>query len=153
MILELSSILQPKHLNKEYKTNLLINYKNDYENNSNDCGFIVKINNIENVITSFLNNSNEIIIKSKCDCIVFKPIVGMELDCKIDLIHINGLFLNKYGIKIMVPSSGDYIYKQDHIVLNNVKYKVNDNISISIVNVRFYKNIYSCIGKLILKKK
>lgn len=152
MILELSSILEPKYLSKEFKKNLLTNYKNDYENKSNESGFIVKIDKINNIISSFINNCNEIIIKSKCDCVVFKPVVGMKLECKIDLIHINGLFLNTFGIKIMVPSSDNYIYKHDHIIFNNVKYNVGDNINICIVNVRFYKNIYSCIGKLILKE-
>tara|TARA_E500000331_G_C16871504_1_gene546403 strand:+ start:50 stop:283 length:234 start_codon:yes stop_codon:yes gene_type:complete len=76
----------------------------------------------------------------------------MEVNCKIDLIHVNGLFMSKYDIKIMVPKTDDYIFKSDHIMINNKKYIVGDLLDILIIDVRYYKNIYSCIGKLILKE-
>ena len=152
MILELKSILQPKYLNSEYKRKLLQSYKGDYEKSSNENGYIVKINNIIDIVSSHINNNNDIIIVSKCNCSIFKPIPNMEVNCKIDLIHVNGLFMSKYDIKIMVPKSDEYIFKSDHILINNKKYIVGNNLDIIIIDVRYYKNIYSCIGKLILKE-
>lgn len=152
MILELKSILQPKYLNSEYKEKLLQAYKTDYEKSSNENGYIVKINNIIDIVSSCINNNNDIIIISNCDCTIFKPIPNMEVNCKIDLIHVNGLFMSKYDIKIMVPKTDDYIFNTDYILINNKKYIVGDLLDIIIIDVRYYKNIYSCIGKLILKE-
>ena len=97
-----------------------------------------------------LNNNNDIIVESLCNCDIFKPEIDMKVECKIDMIHVNGIFVSKYKIKILIPeSSNNYSYKQSHFIYNGKSYNVNDTITIRIVNIRYDKYTYSCIGKLI----
>ena len=147
----LTSILHPQYLNSNYKTKLLDVYKTDYENKSDEDGYIIKVNSIKRILSSDIDNNNQIIVKSYCNCDIFKPEVGSIIDCTINLIHINGIFLNKYGIKIIVPSSNDYQYSQSKIIYNNKHYIVGDTITIKIIDVRYDKFTYSCVGNLILK--
>tara|TARA_Y100000591_G_C21702498_1_gene629025 strand:- start:369 stop:833 length:465 start_codon:yes stop_codon:yes gene_type:complete len=148
----LSSILEPKYLTASYKEHILDIYKNKYESSASELGYIVKVNRIKDVISSTLNNNSEIVIESLCDCDLFKPEVGMIVNCVIDMIHVNGIFVRKYEIKILLPStSNDYEYIGNSFKVGNKEYKIGDNIDVEIVNIRYDKFIYSCIGKLILK--
>ena len=148
----LSSVLKPEYLTKNYKNHLLLDYKQKYESTGNDLGYIVKVLNIKDVISSNINNNTEIIIESLCNCVIFKPEIGMKVKCIIDMIHVNGIFVSKYKIKILIPSSSnDYEYKHDSFIVENKEYRIGDEIDIEIVNIRYDKYIYSCIGKLILK--
>lgn len=151
MILILTSVLEPRFLHKNFKDDLIKVYKDEYENKSLSEGYIVKIKKIEDIVSSVINNNNDIIVKSKCECEIFNPIVGDDMDCNIDLIHINGVFMSKYGIKIIVPSSDDYKYNSNYIEVGGRKFRVGDNITIRIVNVRYDKFTYSCIGKILIK--
>tara|TARA_Y100000591_G_scaffold329343_2_gene357707 strand:+ start:358 stop:822 length:465 start_codon:yes stop_codon:yes gene_type:complete len=148
----LTSILEPKFLTRDYKSNLLNIYRNQYESKGSKLGYIVKVLGIKDIISSNLNNNSEIIVESLCDCDIFKPILGMKVRCIIDMIHINGIFVSKYEIKILIPSSDDYEYHKDFFkTRDGSKYSIGDELDIEIVNIRYDKFIYSCIGKLILK--
>ena len=76
----------------------------------------------------------------------------MKVNCIIDMIHINGIFVSKHDIKILIPSStNEYEYNNDSFKIGTTNYEVGDSINIEIINIRYDKYIYSCIGKLILK--
>jgi len=148
----LSSIFKPEYLTRDYKSNLLKLYKEQYESTGIDIGYIVKILKIIDIISTNLDNNSQIVVESLCSCQIFKPEIGMKVTCTINMIHVNGIFVNKYDIKILVPSSNnDYEYNNDSFKFNNKKYKVGDNLDIEIINIRYDKSVYSCIGKLILK--
>jgi hypothetical protein len=148
----LSSILQPNCLTNFYKDHILDICKQKYESSSNELGYIIKVNYIKDIISSKLNNNSEIVIESLCDCNIFKPEVGIKVNCVIDMIHINGIFVRKYEIKILLPSSNnDYEYIGNSFKVGKKEYNIGDEIEIEIVNIRYDKFIYSCIGKLILK--
>jgi DNA-directed RNA polymerase subunit E'/Rpb7 len=148
----LSSVLEPHYLTHDYKNHLLSIYKNKYESTGNDIGYIVNILAIKDIISTNLNNDSQIIVESLCNCNIFKPDIGMKVDCVIDMIHINGIFVSKYTIKILIPSSNNnYEYCNNSFKMGGKEFKVGDTIQIEIVNIRYDKYIYSCIGKLILK--
>lgn len=151
VILSLSSVLHPKFLSKGFKDELLKIYKHEFTHTSNSYGYIINVHKILEIISSEINKDNQTVIQSKCDCEIFKPEVGMEISCLIDIIHINGIFLSKHGVKIIVPSSDSYIYEDNKFVYNNEEYLVGDSICIKIIDVRYDKFTYSCVGKLILK--
>ena len=151
MILTLTSVLEPRFLHKKFKDDLIKVYRDKYENKSLSEGYIIKINKIEDIVTSVINSNNEIVVKSKCDCDIYNPVVGDDMECTIDLIHINGIFMSKYGIKIIVPSSDDYKYNPGYIEVGDKKFEVGDDITIHIINVRYDKFAYSCIGKILIK--
>ena len=148
----LSSILKPEYLTTNYKNFLLSDYKKKYESTGNELGYIIKVLNIKDIISSNINNSTEIIIESLCNCEIFKPEIGLNVRCVIDMIHVNGIFVSKYKIKILIPSStNEYEYKYESFVVGEKEYRIGDDIEIEIVNIRYDKYVYSCIGKLILK--
>ena len=148
----LSSILKPEFLTSDYKDYLLSDYKRRYESTGNDLGYIIKVSSIKDIISSNINNNTEIIVESLCDCLIFKPEIGLKVRCAIDMIHVNGIFVSKYTIKILIPSStNEYEYKHDSFIVGDKEYNIGDEIDIEIVNIRYDKYIYSCIGKLILK--
>jgi DNA-directed RNA polymerase subunit E'/Rpb7 len=148
----LSSILHPQYLHNKYKDNLLQVYKEDYENKSNTYGYVISVHNISKILSSNINNNNEIIVESYCNCDVFKPVIGMEVECIISLIHVNGIFMGKHGVKMIVSSSDDYEYSENKFRCDDKDYVVGDSISVTIVDVRYDKFSYSCVGKLILRK-
>ena len=45
------------------------------------------VNKILEIISSEINKDNQTVIQSKCDCEIFKPVVGIEISCVIDIIH------------------------------------------------------------------
>ena len=148
----LSSIFKPEYLTKDYKTNLLKLYKKQYESTGIDVGYIVEILKIIDIISTNLDNNSQIVVESLCYCNMFKPEIGMKVTCTINMIHVNGIFVTKYDIKILVQSSNnDYEYNNDSFKFNNERYKVGDSLDIEIINIRYDKCVYSCIGKLILK--
>ena len=102
-------------------------------------------------MSSHIDNETNIIVKSYCNCKVFKPVVGMEVECKIDIIHVHGIFLSNNGIKMIVPSSDNYRYEINKFIFGTREYIVGDKIRIKIMNVRYDKFTYSCVGKLILR--
>ena len=148
----LSSILKPEYLTNNYKNYLLSDYKKKYESTGNEFGYIVKVSSIKDIISSNISNNTEIIVESLCNCVIFKPEIGLKVRCIIDMIHINGIFVSKYKIKILIPSStNEYEYKHESFVVGDEEYRIGDEIDVEIVNIRYDKYIYSCIGKLILK--
>ena len=148
----LSSILKPEYLTTNYKNHLLSDYKKKYETTGNELGYIVKVSSIKDIISSNISNNSDIIVESLCNCIIFKPEIGSRVRCTIDMIHVNGIFVSKYKIKILIPSSiNEYEYKHETFVVGDEEYRIGDEIDIEIVNIRYDKYIYSCIGKLILK--
>jgi DNA-directed RNA polymerase subunit E'/Rpb7 len=148
----LSSVLKPEHLTNNYKEHLLKGYRDKYESTGNDIGYIVNIFGIKDIISTNLNNNSEIIVESLCNCNIFKPEVGVIVKCVIDMIHINGIFVSIYKVKILIPSSSnEYEYFGNSFKIKNKTYNVGDELNIEIVNIRYDKYVYSCIGKLILK--
>lgn len=148
----LSSVLKPEYLTSNYREHLLREYRSKYECTGNEMGYIVNIRDILDIISTDINNNSEIIVESLCDCNIFKPDVGIQVRCVIDMIHINGIFVRIHKIKILIPSStNDYEYLGNSFKIKDKMYKVGDELDVEIVNVRYDKYIYSCIGKLILK--
>lgn len=148
----LSTILKPEYLTSSYRNHILSEYKTKYESSANELGYIINVSKIKDIISSNLNNQSEIVVESLCECEMFKPEIDATITCVIDMIHVNGIFVSKYDIKILIPSnSNDYVYNVNVFSVNGKEYKIGDDIDIIIVNIRYDKNVYSCIGKLILK--
>ena len=139
----------PRLLKKGYKQELLNLYRNKYNTKSIKNGYIININNIVDIISTILDNNNNIIVKSLCDCNIFTPTIGLQTMCNIDMIHINGIFVSKYNIKILIVSDESYTYNNNTFIYKDTIYSKNDQINVELTNIRFEKNIYTCIGKLV----
>ena len=147
--LVLNTVYPPHLLDKDYKTKVLSLYKDKYERNSITGSYIITVDNIVEIISTMLDKANNIIIRSLCNCNIFKPIIGNQLVCKIDMIHINGIFVSKYDIRILIPSSDSYTYNNNTFTYKDKLYNKGDEICIELINIRFEKYIYTCIAKLV----
>jgi hypothetical protein len=147
--IELNIVFEAQYLCDGYKEVLLRLYKEKFEEKSNKEGYIISINAVRSIKSAKLSNNNEIIVVSECNCNIIKPEKGLELSCKIDMIHVNGIFVNMRGIKMLIPNSDDYNYNNEYFIYKEDTYKIGDEIMVEIVNVRYDKFVYTCIGKLI----
>jgi hypothetical protein len=150
MVLATLQIVYPPHLLiKGYQQELLHLYRKNYNTKSIKYGYIINIEEVKEIITTILDKNNNIIINSLCDCNIFKPEISLQLECMIDMIHINGIFVSKYNIKILILSNDSYTYNNNTFTYKDQVYNKGDNILVEITNVRFEKNIYTCIGTLV----
>ena len=149
VLITLKSVFPPNLLEKGYKKNLINLYKEEFNNKSNKNGYIIDVNNIKEIISTFIDTNNNIMVNSLCDCEIFKPVIGAQLECQIDMIHINGIFVSKYDIKILIMSNESYTYNNNKFTYKDKVYVKGDSILVEITNVRFEKYVYTCIGKLV----
>ena len=147
--LVLNVIFDPQYLTDGYKKVLLDVYKKKFEKKCTNDGYIVNINRIHKINSTLLTNNNQIDMISVCECDIIKPEIDMEVECVIDMIHVNGIFVNMCGIKMLIPNSDEYEYYNEYFVYKNNKYIIGDNIKVKIINVRYDRYMYTCIGNLI----
>tara|TARA_Y100000114_G_C11672134_1_gene284297 strand:- start:190 stop:648 length:459 start_codon:yes stop_codon:yes gene_type:complete len=147
--LVLKCILNPIQLNTKYKETIFNYLKENYENKSVNAGYIVNIISIKEFIHNTIYNGH-IIIKLLCYCDVFKPSVGDIVNCKVNMIHLNGIFVSIYNIKILLPNKDNIFNIQNNIcIYNNRNINIGDYINVVIKNIRFDNFNYTCIGNII----
>lgn len=122
-----------------------------------DDGYFININKITCIGDNTIENANSLVI---CDVIyeaeVLKPTKGQILSGKVCMVFQHGIFVDIYGkMKVLVPSTS----------MNNYTYNESDNnftsplllektiengvdIDINIVDIKYEKKQFSCIGKL-----
>ena len=146
----LNCLLEPKFLDKNYEKHILTKLKETHNNSSITSGYIIEVNNILDIIHNNINVNNLLEIKLLCLVELLKLQVNTTIDdCNIVMIHNNGIFVNKYKIKILIPNNEENNFTY---INNTCKYKdrilsCGDLIDIIIVDIRFEKNEYTCIGK------
>lgn len=151
--------LEPGMLNQEYKENILSSLKQKYEKKClSKYGFIHEIKRIVKIqsdeIGSIFPTSN-LIAATELTC--FLPRINMRFEIRISIILVHGIFCYMDKIRILIPianlahwelqkdfTSQKLINKIDHRIL-----KKDDVILIRLEEVRFEKDGYSCIAKLL----
>ena len=136
-------------LNSNYKNTLYETLKIKYEDNCINENYIIKINKIKDFIHNEIKNG-DVFIKILCECDVYKPTIDDVIKCKVNMIHINGIFVNKYNIKILIPN----ILNTFDINNNICKYKdkiinIDDEIDVIIKQIRFENFNFTCIGNIV----
>jgi len=159
--LDMDVILQPKDLDQNYKQHILNVVK---EKNEGSCiseiGYVIKVVRLRKIISDYISSiipvANFLV---EMELFVFYPSVGMKLEVNIDIIFSHGIFINKDKIRILVPintmegwemvkdfSSQRMVHASTQKVL-----KKGDLIFIELMECRFEKDGFSCIGKLLLE--
>jgi len=157
--IEKSIILLPQQLDKNYEQTLFEMIQKECENICiKDIGYIrklVKINKIvHNDIMKMTPNVN---LKLLLEVESYLPQVGDQLQIKVEFIFTHGIFANFNTLKLLIPIHNCTPYelcqeKNDfYLIHSKTKQKIQkeDIISIEITNIRFEKNNYSCLGKII----
>lgn len=142
----LNCLLKSDELNNSYKDTILSKLKIKYENSSLNSGYIIKVISIKEFIHNTILNGDTN-IKLLCDCDVYKPVIEDVIKCKVDMIHINGIFVSLYNIKILIPNKDNiFDIKNNVCFYKNLEINIGDYIDIIIRNIRFENFNYTCIG-------
>jgi len=147
--LVLDCSLNPSDLNSNYQNVILKMLKELYENKSVHSGYIINVNKIKEYIhNSIVDGITK--VKTLCECDVYKPVVDDIITCKVNMIHINGIFVNKYDIKILIPNTLNIFDIQDNKCIYKGKIiNINDDINVVIKQIRFENFNYTCIGNIV----
>lgn len=146
----LKSILEPRFLDKNYKQHILKNLRETHNNSAISTGYIIEVRDILDIIHNFININNLLEIKLLCLVDLLKLQVNSVIkDCEIVMIHNNGIFVNKYKIKILIPNNklNSFEYQNNTCHYKDQLLTCGDIIDVIIVDIRFEKNEYTCIGK------
>jgi len=149
-----------KYLNGSFRKDLYNILKERLENKCfKDYGYIhiiyEPIHILNNVIGKIIPNP---IFEVHVDTLVYKPRIGDVLQVPVHLIFHNGLFLNFFQIRILVPTT----YLSKFSVVNNftqISFVENGNpkniitkgtvTNVKITDMRFMNGTFSCIAELI----
>jgi DNA-directed RNA polymerase subunit E'/Rpb7 len=151
--------LKPEYLDSHYKEHLFRFIQKQYEKKCfQDHGYIYKVIGLSKIlkeeIMSIVPNNYFILEVSVC---FFYPKIGQQFSIKIDRIFAHGIFFWEDMIRILVPLSmcsscvidKDFSsYYVQHTTTQQI-FRKNDTVKIELVDVRFEKDGFSCIGKLI----
>lgn len=141
--------INPNQLNSNYKDIIYDILKNMYEKKSIKSGYIISINKIKDFIHNNINNG-VVSLKLLCECDVYKPIIDDTVNCKVEMIHINGIFVTKYNIKILIPNTLNiFEIRNNKCIYNEKEINIGDNIDITIKQIRFDNLNFTCIGDIV----
>ena len=147
MKIVLDCILEPRFITKDYRNNILKKLKEEFTYKSLKQGYISKVNSIVDIVYNYIDSNYNLNIKSLCDVDLIELKKDVELrDCNIIMIHNNGIFVNKFTIKILITNNNTFEYSNNQCVYKDKTYKCGDKINVIIQDIRFEKNEYTCIG-------
>lgn len=141
--------VQPHNLTGNCKNTMYELLKTRYVNKSLTIGYIINVNSIKEFIHNKIING-DVHVKMLCECDVYKPTINDIITCKVNMIHINGVFVSTYGIRILLPNTNNiFIIKNNQCIYNNRTININDSINVCIKQIRFENNNYTCIGDIV----
>lgn len=149
-------VIHPEYFSSELlHSNILEQLKNIEVTCSFQYGYIDQIYRIIDITgTKLLDNGLcKINIFFEANC--FKPEIGKEIDTTVQMIFQHGIFSSFYILRFLIPSSqlSEYNFISDISVyehkITKKQIKIGDTIRIQILNLKFEKDHFSCISKLI----
>lgn len=149
--------LSPDKMGGDYKNNIMKVLRDKYEKNCiADWGYILKINKLVRMISDEIGNITPAVkMLIEVNMTVIMPEVGMDFTMGIDIIFTHGIFIHRDKVRILMPIASmegwtvikDFTSQKLVHTKTNAVLKTNDKIHIRLVNVRFEKDGYSCIGE------
>lgn len=143
------------YLDKDIEDHILLKLKKTMEGRCTfDNGYIITVNKIINVGSNTIGSANSLIIFDiTYEANTLRPEKGVVLSGKVCMVFKHGIFVDICGkMKVLVPSNfiEGYEYQQDSnsftflesIIKNDVE------VSVDIVDMKYDKKQFSCIGKL-----
>jgi DNA-directed RNA polymerase subunit E'/Rpb7 len=150
--------LEPRYLDKNYEENLLEKIK-DITNNecSREYGYFINIIKILKIKDIDITRNSEIVCNTEFQAETLFPVKGKEFTGTIGMIFNSGVFvIIKNKLKVLIPLDQLSEYTFDNINNTFVMNKDSDKllkkdgkIKISILDIRYSKNQFSCFGKII----
>ena len=143
--------VSPDKINTDYKELMLQTLEaNKKLLHSRENGYVTKILKIINYKNIISPVSANIIfnVKFLVETIILKK--GLTLLVNVKMIISHGILCNFRNIKIWIPSeqTNGYKYKSSIFEKNEEQIKVNDEIQVKLIEIRYEKNMFSCIALL-----
>jgi DNA-directed RNA polymerase subunit E'/Rpb7 len=149
-------ILEPMYLNSNIMNNLLEKLKILTDNEcSKDIGYIIKINNIKNIISNSISTANsDIIFNIEYEALVLKPEVDKVYEGTVMGILSNGILidiLNKLKIFIPQTNLNEFTINNNILIFseNKEEIKIKDKINVKIKGVKYSNKNFICYGIII----
>jgi DNA-directed RNA polymerase subunit E'/Rpb7 len=143
------------YLDKNFKYHILVKLKKTMEGRCTfDNGYIITVNKIINVGSNTIGSANSLIIFDiTYEANTLRPEKGVLLTGKVCMVFKHGIFVDICGkMKVLVPSNfiKGYEYQQDSNSFTFLKSIIKNDVEVSvdIVDMKYDKKQFSCIGKL-----
>ena len=145
----LEYLLEPEYLDKNYKTTILSLFGDKYTGKSQKFGLIKSVDELKEIIRREIQGGN-VRMSMLCECDIIKPTINLEVKCIVDMVHVNGIFVNFEDIRVLIPNTNH----EFDVIDNKCRYKtidinVGDTITVKIKNIRYDNSKFSCIGEII----
>ena len=152
--------MHPEFLDENLSSHIKEKLKENYEGEcSKRDGFICKILGIFSYRNNHIINNPLIEFNISFKAMVLKPEPGKVLSVKVNMVFHHGIFAELNSLKILIPTSRLKKYKFKNVIESSESYfyykkneiSVGSNIKAKIVEVRYERGKYSCIGDLYVK--
>lgn len=154
----LSTFIEAEKMNNKIKETLFQSIQKKYENTcSENNGYIINIVKLNNIIDSKLSEDVQLHFTCNCNVNILKPSVKDQIKFKVTMMFIHGIFCQLNNLKVLIPhdqlkkftfDSKNKIYISED---KKTEIKINDEIIVEIIDIRYKKKNFNCIGKIIFK--
>lgn len=150
VILRKRVILEPENFSDDITPLLIKKLKAD-KYCSEKHGYIIDIENIISFTSAISRINGHNIVDVLFNALTIKPTIGKEFECIVNMIFPQGIFAEYMNIQIVIPASEltEFVYDNQTFFKSDKVIKIGDKIKIRIVNTRYKKHKFSCIGSLI----
>ena len=148
--------IKPEHLSHDVEVKILNKLKFSLEDKcTKQYGYIISVNRLVSISDNIISNtSGNIIFEVQCEIEYLKPIIGEHYEAKVIMIFQDGVVVKVQDrFTVFIRSNNMNEYEFDKIAGSYKKGKkeiqVDDDINMEIINIRYEKQNYDGIGKLI----
>jgi DNA-directed RNA polymerase subunit E'/Rpb7 len=163
--LTLTLLLPPEKLDKNYRDRLLESLRERYANGkwcTKDYGYIKDVCGIRDIDgRKIVDACGAVEFRVRVDAVILLPRVGRRADCRVEIVLPYGILVSHDVLKILVSAERlrlkgysfqkgfmeDSYVRQD-AVLDENKIQINDTVSVVLVDLRFEKSQFMCLGDL-----
>ena len=147
--------IESMYLDSNIKEHILNKVKKTMEGKCTfDNGYIINVNKLLKIGDNTIGCANSLVIFNiTYEAEVLKPEKGQILHGKVCMVFQHGIFVDVYGkMKVLVPATSmdQYEYQQPENIFTWGKKKIENgvDISVDIVDTKYEKKQFSCIGRL-----
>lgn len=150
-------VITPEYFHQDRLYDYILKSLKEKESTCNEVdGYIDQIYHIVDIKNKGLYDTGQCCVNVTVDADCFIPHIGKEIETTVEMIFPHGIFSSLYILRFLIPFHSltdhyDYI-QHEHLYRHRTtreEIKVGSKIRIEITNLKYDKNHFSCIGKLI----
>lgn len=150
-------IVPPEYFHHDKLYDYILKSLKEFETTCNqEDGYIDQIFQIMNIENKCLLDTGECCLNVMVEASCFKPDIGKVIETNVEIIFPHGIFSSLYILRFLVPFNSlmeDYDYIQHENIYRHKRsshvIQVGSKINIEITNLKYDKNHFSCIAKLV----